>query len=274
VKPSTSREAFSRRHRIAPADVPIMIRDEAPHWLRDFIVTEALSSGMSVSQLRDTLCSRLLESPNPDNWSDRNKERETRDLLNNADWFLVYDCIEDIAVWLHRYSQQFDTFSLKLNEALMRKGVGWQLINTSVETRGEEVFEAAVRTAIDLASKTVKPVAAKELHEALHDLSRRPEADLTGAIQHAMAALECVARDVTGDVNATLGALLKKHPGILPPALDDALSKIWGFASDRARHLRENQPPAIEEANLIVGLAGTLATYLLMKLSTNRPTRR
>jgi hypothetical protein len=101
--------------------------------------------------------------------------------------------------------------------------------------------------------------------ETLFDLSRRPAPDVTGAIQHAMVALECVALDVTGDPKSTLGDLLKKHRGTLPPPLDTALSKLWGFASDQGRHLRENQAPDIKEGELIVGLAGSLVSYLFGK---------
>ena len=47
--------------------------------------------------------------------------------------------------------------------------------------------------------------AANEMREALRDISRRPEPDITGAIQHAMAALEATAREATGQSNPTLG---------------------------------------------------------------------
>lgn len=46
-----------------------------------------------------------------------------------------------------------------------------------------------------------------ELHEALQDLSRRPRPEVSGVIQHAMAALECVARDVVVRKD-TLGLLI------------------------------------------------------------------
>ena len=36
---------------------------------------------------------------------------------------------------------------------------------------------------------------------------------VTGAIQHAMAALECAARDTVGKENATLGDLIRRNPG-------------------------------------------------------------
>ena len=98
------------------------------------------------------------------------------------------------------------------------------------------------------------------------DLSKRPEADLTGALQHALAALECVARDVTGDAKATLGAILGKHKTLLPPPMNEAAVKLWGYASEQGRHLREGRGPSSEEVGLAVHTAAALATYLCNKV--------
>jgi len=56
-----------------------------------------------------------------------------------------------------------------------------------------------------------------EIHKAVIDLSRRPEADLTGAIQRAMAAPECVARDACGGDRATLDKIIKRYPELIIP---------------------------------------------------------
>src|SRR5207237_803048 len=76
-----------------------------------------------------------------------------------------------------------------------------------------------------------KETAHNELQEALKDISRRPEPDATGAVQHSMAALECVAKDVTGEHKATLGQILARHATVVPKPLDVAVDKLWGFAS-------------------------------------------
>ena len=81
-----------------------------------------------------------------------------------------------------------------------------------------------------------------------------------------MAALECVARDVTGDGKSTLGKIIKDNPDLLPKPLDEAINKTWGFASDTARHLRSDRPPpSFAEATLIVSLSGTVCEYLTKK---------
>lgn len=70
---------------------------------------------------------------------------------------------------------------------------------------------------------------------------------------------------MTGDPKATLGAIIKKHPALLPSPLDVAADKLWGFASEQGRHLREGREPGREEAELAVHVAAAVATYLSKK---------
>jgi len=266
---------FSQRHGFEQPDAPITIRSEAPDWLRSFVVRLAYDAGLGPSALREMLCELLLESPDPSNWSEfPNVDNEVRGLMSQAEWFRVYDVIELICEQLAKpggipgfgmNQDKLDQFAKKLNDAFRRKGVGWQLLDGHIEIRGEESFEKSVRTAIAVTAESGRSVAQRELHEALQDLSKRPNPDITGAIQHGMAALECVARDVTGEPNATLGDIIKRHPRLLPAPLDKGVEKIWGYASDQARHVREGKLPDIREAELVVGLAGSVTTYLVRK---------
>jgi len=110
-----------------------------------------------------------------------------------------------------------------------------------------------------------KRTTAIELQEANSDLSRHPP-DLTGAIQHSLAALECVAREHCGD-HATFGKLLERYPDLFPRPLDKGIEKVWGFASEMGRHLQEGRTPKKEEAELLVGLATTCCMYLARKIA-------
>lgn len=67
------------------------------------------------------------------------------------------------------------------------------------------------------------------------------------------------------DPKRTLGDLVKRHPDLMPKPLDDAATKLWGYASENARHVREGNEPSREEAMLVVGIAATLANYLVHK---------
>ena len=55
------------------------------------------------------------------------------------------------------------------------------------------------------------------------------------------------------------------HPGLVPSPLDVAVEKLWGYASNEARHVVEGQKPGREEAELLVGVATAVAIYLSKK---------
>jgi hypothetical protein len=147
-------------------------------------------------------------------------------------------------------------------------GIGWQLTDGAIVTRGSEAFEATVHAALPALEVAGLSTSKEELHKALADLSRRPQPDLTGAIQHAMAALECTARTASGD-RATLGDIIKRYPGLIPRLLDTAVEKAWGYASEKGRHLQEGRTPERDEVELIVGIAATISTYLAKKNTTD-----
>ena len=147
---------------------------------------------------------------------------------------------------------------------LEHENIGWKMTSGLLEYRGTESFEITVETAKSALDAAGKTTAREEIHKALEDLSRRPSPDLTGAVHHAMGALECVTKDVCGEEGkVTLGQMAKRHPDKFPPPLDVAIDKLYGFASDKGRHIKEGGEPAQKEVELIVGIAATIATYLI-----------
>lgn len=135
-----------------------------------------------------------------------------------------------------------------LNRYFRQAGIGWQMTPEGIMYRGDETYAAAVQNA------------ASEIREAIRDISRRPKTDTTGAIQHSVAAMECVARDVLGERNDTLGALLSRLA--LPRPLDQAIDKLWGFSSERARHIREGETVDDDQAELVVSVACAVCAFL------------
>ena len=265
-------QPFSKRYRYSAAK-EITIREDAPESLRYFTLQTAKDLGWGPSSLRPIVCRVLRVPPDQSNWSEYpNIDYEVTGLMSGCAWFKVYDIIEALYGQMAKTDRErggtdAPQFAKALNEFLVEEGVGWQLVDGHIVTRGAEGFESVVTKATAALKASERPTAAKHLHEALQDLSRRPEADLPGAVYHAMGSLECVVRDLTGDSRATLGEALKRHPGLLPKPLDTALSQIWGYASNEARHVQEGRETNREEAELLVGLAAALATYLTRKQS-------
>ncbi len=264
---------FSERQGLSRPDAEITVRNDAPEDLRDAAAMIAYTAGLMPSDLRGIVCSAVMAAPDRNNWSEYpNIDEEARDHLREAPWFEVYDIIEAISTFLRRNPRAGQdqrpgatVFEEQLNRFFRSRGIGWQLVQDRIEMRGSEAFEVAVRQGRDELHSQGKSTAANELHEAIQDLSRRPEAEVTGAIQHAMAALECIARDKVFSKD-TLGLLIQRNPDLFPKPLDKAVELIWGFGSNQGRHLIEGKAPAFDEAELIVGLSGVLCRYLTRKV--------
>jgi len=265
------KDRFSERFNFDQVNqVEIKIRHEAPHKLRAILPILAKEVGLSPKPLRELVCQVLREAPDLNNWTDYpNITSEIDQLLQECQWYKIYDVIEEIYSELYRRAniELAEYFTSEINKFFYENGIGWKLENDQIEMRGSEAFEKMLKTATKTLEDSDRKTAKTEIHEALNDLSRRPIPDITGAIQHAMAALECLSRDVSNS-KYTLGKLIQKNPDLFPNPLGDAIEKIWGYASNRGRHLLEDDNPTQEEAELIVGLVCTLATYLSKKFET------
>lgn len=251
----SERNGFNQVHA-----VPIISRMEASEELRGVVVNTAFSSGMMPGKLREILCRMLQKRPDSNNWSDGNIRSEILSLLDDAQWYEVYDFIEMLA-GLHGLRQ--DHFREDINRYFFVNGIGWSLDNSGqVVYRGDEGFDRVVADAHTTEQNQGHITASKELHEAIQDLSRRPIPDTTGAVQHAMASLECVARDITGEHNLTLGEWVKANRTRIGAPLDKAIESMWGFTCNHGRHLSEGAEPTTEAAELVVGFAAALGAYL------------
>lgn len=255
---------FSKRNNYSAPLKPITIRESAPSGLREFLIQTFYALGYSPSLLRKIICRVLRKSPDPGNWGEYpNIDQENQQLLEECDWFKVYDIIEAV----HSQIERREDFQNEVNDYFNESGIGWKLENGEVVFRGEEEFENLLDNAEGAMAESNLDTARNEIKESIKDLSRKPNPDRTGAIQHGLASLECVAREVTGNKTATLGAVISKDRSIIPAPLDKAIESIWQFSSEQGRHLREGREPDFEEAELLVGLSASIGTYLARKSS-------
>jgi len=209
------------------------------------------------------------------------KEEDTPDTvaakqaLMNCEWFRVYDVVEDIYGQLVYYEREHADpeteepraypFRTALNEYFKHVGIGWQLADSQIVTRGDDAFEQTVRTAEDELTSAERITAASRVKKAVQNLSARPQPDSAGAISHATGAIECVLHDITGQ-GMTLGEYLNRHRNLFPGSIQKALHGLWGFSSEEgARHGREGTEPSRDDAEFIVAIAAAVTTYLNRK---------
>ncbi len=265
-------DSFSKR--MGYSESPsITVWDDAPENFRYGVLQIAVDDlEFTPDTLREIVCKALRKRPDPTNWSPYpNIWNELESLAMGCEWFKFFDLVEAIAEnsggkRVRRkgdYVKAQQLFDILTTELMADLGLGWKLEGGVFQVRGEESYEEHLALAMTSLAKTNRPTAITELKEAVRDVSRRPAPDNSGAIQHSMAALECVARDVASDNKPTLGALLKKHPDLIPKPIDKAVEMLWGYASEIARHGREGNEPTREEAMLTVGISASLVNYLI-----------
>jgi hypothetical protein len=263
---------FSQRRGLAGPPAGTLFREEMPTSFRRFLteLPHNSSIGLEFHEMRDVVCDVLQVWP---------KQHEVpyvdyKPHLQQCEWFRIYDIIEGIYKLLEeKQSQSFNryanTFVGVINQALVDQNLGWQLdYSGEVIARGDETFEHTVKLAVQ--ELEGRQTTRKRIQEAINDLSRRPEPDLSGAISHAFAAMECIIGDIKytpdeiRDTNHTFGVYLRRHPDLFRSEdLKGGFQQLWRFANNEgSRHGKEGIEPAREEAELIVSLAATLITYL------------
>jgi hypothetical protein len=258
-------ERFSKRHGHSLKEKEISIREDAPQELRGFVMMAVYDLDYYPSYLRGIVCRVLRIAPDDNNWSEYpNIAGEVQRLISTCEWFYVYDIIEVLAQKITGDKQT--KFQEEINDYFKTNGIGWKLQNGIIEYRGDETFETALAKVESVLDTAKLQTAKSEIKEAMLDLSRRPKPDITGAIQHSLASLECVCREVSGEKNSTLGEIMKKAGSLVPTPLDQAISKIWGYTSEQGRHLREGEEPSYHEAELLVELSAAISSYLGNKL--------
>jgi hypothetical protein len=256
-------DSFPDRFKLRQAQ-PVTIREDAPGNVRHGIYSLVSAAGLKPFQLRRILCRRLLVKENTQLVEDHRILAEVELLLADCHWYHVYGFVEDVYAELAvRPTPSAEEYAMRVNTYFAETGIGWELQNGRLQPRGGAGLDHALQSALAALERSGRQTAHEQLREAMQDLSRVPEAEVTGAVQHAIGALECVARDLVGDPQMTLGKLVKHYPDLMPTTLASVVDKAYGFASNEARHLVEGRKIDFCEAELTVSLSAAVITYLL-----------
>src|SRR5262245_60330604 len=183
--PDKPSKPFSKRHGYSGQPREISIREDAPENLRHFVLETASELGVGTHTMRSEMCSMLHLRPDPNNWSEGNVWSEVQDLMYSCDWFRVYDFAERMHHRLQNKdgggseaSRHAAEFQVALNDFFIEQGIGWQMVDGEIVSRGTEAFEATVQEAVRTLDTASRTTSRDEIHEALADLSRRPKPDL------------------------------------------------------------------------------------------------
>jgi hypothetical protein len=230
---SSTNEPFSARHGYAgnAGDAEISIREEAPEELRRTVVDIATKTGWDYDGLLN-VASRIGKQP----WepsepivSSKQSRLHLGSLVSTWDWYWVYDFIEQLYSRMAGWSVPETEPALPcedledlINGYFRHAGIGWELREGKIITRGGEEFQEAVKAAASQLVEDHRPTAAGHIQSAVRALSTRPKANTPGAVSHATSSVECVLNDITGEAT-TLGRYLDKYPKLFHPSLKKAL---------------------------------------------------
>lgn len=256
-------EVFSKRLGISVENKEISFRYNVTDDLRYYVLVLMKEQGIRLNKIRAIVCKTVKKAPDPNQFSENDfMESEIQSHIMNCPWFRIYDIIENFAKELPK--DKILGFENEINDYFCENGIGWKMENGVLLARGDDAFEYAIDSLKDILSEK-QQTTKSEIEMAIQCLSIREKPDVTGSIQHSMAALECLSRHITNS-KLTLGKLLDKYPNTFPAPLNEIADKLYGFASNKGRHLLEGKEPTFEEAQLIVHLSAALCGYLGDKL--------
>lgn len=265
---------FSKRHGFEPRPAKLT-REGNSDALQSFVLRHLSQSahGSEIHTVRELVSKTLNYVPNPGNQMIADIWGEIEHAVRRCPWFMLYNLIEELYRLRGNWGQK--EFTDEVNSFFEDENFGWQLravplddfggVLTAPEIviRGDEAFEETVARGVNCLRESGMTNATTELHEAIADLSRRPGPDLTGAVHHSIAALECATAESCGEPGKTLGEIVKRNPAKFPAPLGEAVSKLYGFASDRGRHVSEGRAPTVAQAEFVVRMSAALIALVL-----------
>ena len=187
-----------------------------------------------------------------------------------SSWNSIYDYIELLFRWQDIID--FDK-TLKLNEinrilkeenSAYRISQNGLVLPISNEEELESIHEAN--------TNPYTPVN-EHIQRAIYLFKKEP-ADYANSIKESISAVEALCQIIIGDEKATLGKAIKKlkeNGVIIPPALEEAFNKLYGYTSNAwgIRHaLSEGDtPPTFDDAKYMLVSCSAFVNYLISKMN-------
>jgi len=194
-----------------------------------------------------------------------------RQYFLSCEWNEGYDFIE--FTLLHCPARYDDSFRSFCNAIMERENSGYRFVGNHIT----EITSPAEIAAIEEALQSPFRAAQQHLSAGLSHLSNRKSPDYRNSIKESISAVEAVARAVTGDRKATLGAAL----GVLQPkigmhqAVKSAFSSLYGYTSDEGgiRHaMLEEANVSFSDAKFMLIACSAFVTFIAGKAAENKLT--
>lgn len=192
------------------------------------------------------------------------KLEEIRTHFFSCEWHEVYDFLEFVVEL-----EEDENLTNAINHMLERELAGYRIVSGLVTDITDEQEIAALETALE---DNDFPGVKAHLQRALELLSDRDTPDYRNSIKESISAVESLAREITRKRKATFGDALKilEQSTPLHPALKEAFSKLYGYASDKGgiRHAMLEEPDlGSSDAKFFLLSCTSFINYVKAKLS-------
>jgi hypothetical protein len=193
---------------------------------------------------------------------------ELRKYFFACKWNEAYDFVE--FTLFHCPAEYDDSYRGFCNAILERENSGYRFVGN----RLAEVTSPAEISTIEAAMQTPLAGAQKHLQAALALLADRKKPDYRNSIKESISAVESVARSITGDPKATLGAALSVlQPKIgMHQAMKSAFAALYGYTSDQQgiRHAMLDEPKiSFSDAKFMLVACSAFITFVTGKAAEN-----
>ncbi len=179
-----------------------------------------------------------------------------------SEWYQVYEFVEFVAEHAPEYWRE--PLVAAVNVMLEDENAAYRFVHGMIVEITSEQEITAVEEALDA---TVPDPVRMHLEAALVCFAEREKPDYRNSIKESVSAVEAMARKITGKDSATLGEALRVlgRAKTLHPALEDGLSKIYGYTSDAdgIRHAMKDKSNVTQaDARLMLVLCSAFVGYL------------
>lgn len=193
---------------------------------------------------------------------------EAKKYFKSCEWYGVYDLIEFTTQNL-RTSLRED-FERRVNSILERELSGYRSVSGKIVAISDKSEVESIESALN-SPETPRSVRV-HLNQALQMLSSRTSPDYRNSIKESISAVESLAKSMTGDPHANLGAALQiiESQGKMHAALKKSLTALYGYTSDEGgiRHaLLDESTSTFADAKFMLVVCTAFVNYMTAKLA-------
>ncbi|KTD25148.1 AbiJ-NTD4 domain-containing protein [Legionella maceachernii] len=183
----------------------------------------------------------------------------------NLSWEKIYDLLEFFAKNLSNKK----SFIFDCNQILEQENSAYRFVDTAIV----EIISQKEIESLECSLTSPYWQVNEHINKAIGFLSNRLAPDFKNCVKESVSAVEALAKIITKKPNGTLGKLAQNPNLKLPNTLQEAIKKIYGFASDKGgvRHANKDEAGDLtyHDALFIAITCSAIINYIIQLQNKN-----